>query len=156
MSYQYICATCGKKEQSCECHKNYPRPSREQDEIERLRDAIKRQAAAAKIGMDAATRISSVQLEQARIARAESSPDAIDSERNANAVLTGEVERLRAELAAAKRDAERYRWLRGDCPDHSIRWTQWEVRTWLAPQWTSDLRFTHLDVAIDAAMKGDR
>lgn len=74
------------------------------DEIERLRDAIKRQAAAAKTGMDAATRISSVQLEQARIARAESSPDAIDSERNANAVLTGEVERLRAELAAAKRE----------------------------------------------------
>ena len=37
MSYQYICATCGKKEQSCECHKNYPRPSREQDEIARLR-----------------------------------------------------------------------------------------------------------------------
>lgn len=67
-----------------------------------------------------------------------------------------EIERLRAELAAAKRDAERYRWLRGDCPDHSIRWAQWEVRTWLAPQWTSDLRFTHLDVAIDAAMKGDR
>ena len=67
-----------------------------------------------------------------------------------------EIERLRAELAAAKRDAERYRWLRGDCPDHSIRWTQWEVRTWLAPQWTSDLRFTHLDVAIDAAMKGGR
>lgn len=66
-----------------------------------------------------------------------------------------EIERLRAELAAAKRDAERYRWLRGDCPDHSIRWTQWEVRTWLAPQWTSDLRFTHLDVAIDAAMKGE-
>lgn len=76
------------------------------NEIERLRDAIKRQAAAAKTGMDAATRISSVQLEQARIARAESSPDAIDSERNANAVLTGEVERLRAELAAAKREPD--------------------------------------------------
>lgn len=56
-----------------------------------------------------------------------------------------EIERLRA-------DAERYRWLRGDsCLDHSIRWTQWEVRRWDAPQWTGDLRRGDLDAAIDAA-----
>jgi hypothetical protein len=49
-------------------------------------------------------------------------------------------------------DAARYRWLRGDlCPDHSVRWTQWEVRCWKAPSWTGDLRRADLDDAIDAA-----
>lgn len=56
-----------------------------------------------------------------------------------------ELERLQA-------DAERYRWLRGDsCPNHSSRWTQWEVRCWKAPSWTGDLRRADLDDAIDAA-----
>ena len=64
-----------------------------------------------------------------------------------------EIDKLRAELAECKRDAERYRWLRGDAPDHSGRWTQWEVRRWKAPMWTQDLRRDELDVAIDAAMK---
>ena len=58
-----------------------------------------------------------------------------------------EVERLR-------RDATRYRWLRGDsCMDHSARWTQWEVRRWDAPIWTNDLRRADLDAAIDDAMR---
>jgi hypothetical protein len=49
-------------------------------------------------------------------------------------------------------DAARYRWLRGDsCPNHSSRWTQWEVRCWKAPSWTGDLRRADLDDAIDAA-----
>jgi hypothetical protein len=60
---------------------------------------VKRQAAAARMGMDAATRISSGQLEQAHRLLAESSPDALESERQANAVLTEETERLRAENA---------------------------------------------------------
>lgn len=55
---------------------------------------------------------------------------------------------------ALKRDAARYRWLRGDgCRDHSARWTQWEVRCWRAPFWTTDLRRADLDSAIDAARK---
>lgn len=59
---------------------------------------------------------------------------------------------LRRQLAEAELDAERYRWLRGDlCPDHSVRWTQWEVRCWKAPSWTGDLRRADLDDAIDAA-----
>lgn len=67
--------------------------------------------------------------------------------------LLVEVERLRAELATAQQDAVRYRWMRGDsCPDHSVRWTQWEVRCWRAPFWTDDLRRGGLDAAIDAAM----
>lgn len=65
------------------------------------------------------------------------------------------IARLHAECAedeAIKRDAQRYRWLRGDlCPDHSVRWTQWEVRCWKAPSWTGDLRRADLDDAIDAA-----
>lgn len=55
-------------------------------------------------------------------------------------------------LRDAMADAQRYRWLRGDsCLDHSIRWAQWEVRRWDAPQWTGDLRRADLDAAIDAA-----
>jgi len=67
--------------------------------------------------------------------------------------LKATISRLRAELEECKRDAERYRWLRGDAPDHSGRWTQWEVRRWKAPMWTQDLRRDELDAAIDAAMK---
>ena len=68
------------------------------------------------------------------------------------AALETEIERLRAELAEAQRDAERYRWLRGDsCADHSVRWTQWEVRCWQAPLWTHDLRRAELDAEIDRA-----
>ncbi len=57
------------------------------------------------------------------------------------------IKRLRA-------DAERYRWLRGDsCPDHSsIRWARWEVRCYVPPVWSHDLRGEKLDAAIDAAM----
>ena len=59
---------------------------------------------------------------------------------------------LRRQLAEAEQDAPRYRWLRGDsCPDHSSRWTQWEVRCWKAPSWTGDLRRADLDDAIDDA-----
>lgn len=69
--------------------------------------------------------------------------------------LTAERDELRRQLAEAELDAQRYRWLRGDsCPDHSVRWTQWEVRCWRAPKWTADLRRSALDVAIDAAMGG--
>jgi len=63
-----------------------------------------------------------------------------------------EIERLRAERDALAKDAERYRWLRGDsCPGHSVRWAQWEIRCWQAPFWTGDLRRADLDDAIDAA-----
>jgi hypothetical protein len=56
-----------------------------------------------------------------------------------------------------REDAERYRWLRGDaCPDHSVRWTQWEVRCWVAPFWSGDLRREGLDRSIDAAMAAER
>lgn len=70
-------------------------------------------------------------------------------------MIARERDELRRQLAEAEQDARRYRWLRGDsCPDHSVRWTQWEVRCWRAPKWTADLRRSALDVAIDAAMGG--
>jgi hypothetical protein len=65
-----------------------------------------------------------------------------------------EVDRLRTENERLREDAERYRWLRGDsCADHSVRWTQWEVRCWRAPIWSHDLRRTNLDEEIDAAIR---
>lgn len=70
--------------------------------------------------------------------------------------IVTEITRLRKELAECKRDAERYKWLRGDAPDHSGRWTQWEVRRWKAPMWTQDLRRDELDAAIDAATKKEK
>jgi hypothetical protein len=73
----------------------------------RLNETIRRQAAAARAGMDATTRASSIRLDLAEKARAESSPDVLASERAANAILTEE----NAALAA---DAGRYRFLRDD------------------------------------------
>jgi predicted nucleic acid-binding Zn-ribbon protein len=71
---------------------------------------------AALAGMDAATSASSIRLEEAARLRAESSPEALASERAANAILTDENDRLRAEkstlearlsalVAAARNDA---------------------------------------------------
>lgn len=65
---------------------------------------LKRQASAAIAGMNAATAISSGQLEQAHRLRAESSPEALESERQANAILTERV----AELEQACKENARY------------------------------------------------
>ena len=55
-----------------------------------------------------------------------------------------------------RKDAERYRWLRGDgCQNHSRRWTQFEVRRWKAPMWTADMRGEELDDAIDVHMRAE-
>lgn len=81
-------------------------------------EVLKRQAAAAISGMNAAKAISSRQLELAQKARAESSPAALESERQANAKLTQELslaeegladyeEEVQAQLAITrKREAE--------------------------------------------------
>lgn len=84
------------------------------DGILYLLDSLKMQAAAATMGMDAAKRTSTIQLQLADEARAETSPDVLASERAANAILTDENESLRAvlqELDALRKDAARYRWL---------------------------------------------
>jgi hypothetical protein len=59
---------------------------------------LKRQAAAALSGMDAAKAISYHDLQQAHRLRAESSPEALESERAMNASLTEENEKLRQGL----------------------------------------------------------
>lgn len=88
------------------------------EEIRRLNEALKRQGAAALQGMTAAKAISSHQLETARRLHAESSPDALESERQMNAQLTEENGRLRAELSS--REFVVYR----NCDKHlSIPWT---------------------------------
>jgi hypothetical protein len=79
------------------------------DEVEEMRAAMKKQAAAAIAGMDAAKRTSSIQLQLAEEARAETNPDVLVSERAANAMLTDELEALREKYVAAVQDAERAR-----------------------------------------------
>lgn len=58
-------------------------------------------------GMDAITQISTHQLQSAHKLRAESTPEVIDSERSANAILTAENERLSEAMAwrVRQRDA---------------------------------------------------
>ena len=62
------------------------------------------------------------------------------------------------ELAAARADAERYRWLRGDVQDDfSTRWSRWRIEHWASPGPTwSDIRGADLDAAIDAALAGEK
>lgn len=67
-------------------------------QCERQAEALEKQARAAKTGMDAAKAGASAMQENARRMLAESNPDALESERQANAILTAENERLREEL----------------------------------------------------------
>lgn len=67
-------------------------------QCERQAEALEKQARAAKTGMDAAKAGASAMQENARRMLAESNPDALASERQANAILTAENERLREEL----------------------------------------------------------
>jgi hypothetical protein len=66
-------------------------------EVRALRETIKRQASAARMGMDAAKASGAIMLELAQQARAASSPDVLASERAMNAMMTEEVERLTAD-----------------------------------------------------------
>ena len=70
-------------------------------------EIIRRQAAAAISGMNAATEISTRQLKLARQVHAESSPEALESERAANARLTEEIEQLRDALLGISVSAQR-------------------------------------------------
>lgn len=57
-------------------------------------EIIDRQAKAAKMGMDAAKKSAAIMEGNAKQMRAESSPEALESERAANAMLTDRVEEL--------------------------------------------------------------
>lgn len=69
--------------------------------ITNLREQLKLQANAAHMGMDAAKRTSGIQLQLAEQARAESSPEVLESERQVNSMLTEESERLTLERDGA-------------------------------------------------------
>ena len=58
-----------------------------------------------------------------------------------------------AERDRANADAARYRWLRGDAPEHSERWMRWCLQRWDGKCWHS-LERAALDAAIDAHLKG--
>lgn len=74
--------------------------------IEGVESQLKKVQAAAITGMDAAKSISSVQLEQAQRLRAESRPEALESERSANSLLTAELEKAEAHVAELERERD--------------------------------------------------
>lgn len=76
-------------------------------QIGRLEDNLRTVQRAAISGMDAAKTISSHQLQQAAKLRAESNPDALESERAMNSQLTNENTRLEAEV----RRLQEYEWM---------------------------------------------
>jgi hypothetical protein len=79
-----------------------PAPSHDHDPDEAVKyiradkhqEIIDRQAKAAKMGMDAARKSAAIMERNAKQMRAESSPEVIESERAANAMLTDRVEEL--------------------------------------------------------------
>lgn len=71
------------------------------------------------------------------------------------AIVEAENERLREELAAAQRDAERYRWLAAAEP-FSARWQIVRLEWWRGKNGWEPLAKERLDAAIDAAMKEKR
>ncbi|ATI15670.1 hypothetical protein [Bordetella phage vB_BbrM_PHB04] len=91
------------------------RAERAEAEAVDLRAAIRKQAAAATMGMDEAKRGASIMLKRAEELHGQSNPDALASERAANAMLTEENERLRAELEAAEERNRIYRRMTGYC-----------------------------------------
>lgn len=71
-----------------------------QERVARLNKALTRQANAATLGLDAAKKVAGSNLEQAKRLHAESSPAALESEREANARLTELVAKLEQERDA--------------------------------------------------------
>ena len=69
-------------------------------------EIIDRQARAAKLGMDAAKKGALIMEQNARKMLAESSPEALESERAANAVLTDRAEELETALREARANME--------------------------------------------------
>lgn len=74
------------------------------EENDKLREAIKKQANAFRSGMDSAKKHASHMLQDAAQLNAESKPEVVDSERQANALLTEENERLKKQLRTARRE----------------------------------------------------
>lgn len=60
---------------------------------------------------------------------------------------------VKGRVAELEKDAARYRWLRGDAPPHSERWSRWDIQRWEGGFFNPLERET-LDAAIDAAIEG--
>lgn len=80
-----------------------------QERVARLNKALTRQANTATLGIDAAKKVAGSNLEQAKRLHAECSPQALESEREANAVLTEQIAKLEAHIASLKDDIEIHR-----------------------------------------------
>lgn len=89
------------------------------DEVD---EVLKRQASAALAGMNAAKAISSHDLERAARLRAESSPDALESERQANAKLTQELSLAEEGLANYAQENERLKAALERIQDERLTW----------------------------------
>lgn len=100
-----IINTCGHEE----CGQREPDPYGGYYLASEVDAVLKRQAEAAISGMDAAKAISSGQLQQAHRLRAESSPEALESERAANAILTARVAELESQVVTLERSNLRLR-----------------------------------------------
>lgn len=112
---------------------------------------LKRQAAAAIAGMNAAKAVSSAQVQQAYRLNRESSPEALESERAANAILTAENDRLRKVLATvpviaglvhklwdSDQDSKVGKWLialAGGCPGYTALTDELHAAITTAPQY---------------------
>jgi small-conductance mechanosensitive channel len=78
----------------------------ERDQLKAEVEQLQAQLNAAKRGMDSAAAAGRLMLEKGQKLAAENSPKAIESEREANAVLTAENERLQAEVEQLKKGVE--------------------------------------------------
>ena len=95
------------KRYDCHIGEYFERPEGEFIRFEDHEAIIRRQANAAISGMNAAKAISSNDLQRAARLRAESSPDALESERQANAKLTQELSLAEEGLANYAQENER-------------------------------------------------
>ena len=64
-----------------------------------------------------------------------------------------EKAKLRAENERTRKDADRYRFLRGDSGPTSKRWPLWQVQYWTG--FWNPVQGKEMDAAIDAAMGGE-
>ena len=117
--------------------------------VERLRESCRGGEKCVCSAREAADRIERLERELAEWRRLETDPAFVWSNMTRGIIATPK------EIAEAKRDAERYRWLRGDVPTYSNRWPRWRIEHWqkgaVAMGWDSTLG-EKLDSAIDAAI----
>ena len=59
-----------------------------------------------------------------------------------------------AQIEALKKDAERYRWLRGNAPSSSTRWPRWRIEYWCGSRWDSPTK-EDLDAMVDEGLLRD-